>query len=173
MALGESILVAGATFGGAKAWDPLTLAAVAVAFIGSLAMWWIYFDTSSKDGSHAIEHSSDPGRLGAYFHYVHVLIVAGVIVAAVGSELVIAHPHGHVGVKELAVVLGGAALYLFGNALYRTVVYRRWPRSHAAAGVALVALTAFGGAVDLLTLAVLMVVVLLAVAVWGGCTERR
>lgn len=172
VALGESILVAGATFSTAPAWDALTIAAVAAAFIASLAMWWIYFDTSSKDGSHAIEHSSDPGRLGAYFHYVHVLIVAGVIVAAVGSELVIAHPHGHVGAKELAAVLGSAALYLSGNALYRTVVYRRWPRSHAAAGVALAALVPFGGVMDLLVLSVLMTVVLVGVAVWDGCTER-
>ncbi|MET0351881.1 MAG: low temperature requirement protein A, partial [Rhizobacter sp.] len=153
--------------------DTLTLAAVAVAFIASLAMWWIYFDTSSKDGSHAIEHSADPGRLGAWFHYVHVLIVAGIIVAAVGSELVIAHPHGHVGGKELAVVPGGAALYLFGNALYRTVVYGRWPRSHAAAGVALAALAVVGGAVDLLVRAVLTTVVLVGVAVWDGCAGRR
>jgi low temperature requirement protein LtrA len=173
MALGESILVAGATISTARTWDTLTLAALAAAFIASLAMWWIYFDTSSKDGSHAIEHSSDPGRLGAYFHYVHVLIVAGVIVAAVGSELVIAHPHGHVGTEELAVMLGGAALYLFGNALYRVVVYGRWPRSHAVAGVALVALAPFGGAMDLLVLSALMAVVLVVVAAWDGCTERR
>lgn len=71
-------------------------------------MWWIYFDTSSKDGSHAIEHSADPGRLGAYFHYVHVLIVASVIVSAVGNVLAIAHPHGHVGSKEMAALWGGS-----------------------------------------------------------------
>lgn len=173
VALGESILLTGATFSDAKAWDGLTLAAFSTAFIASLAMWWIYFDTSSRDGAHAIEHSSDPGRLGAYFHYVHVLIVAGVIVAAVGAELLIAHPHGHVGAKELAVVLGGAALYLFGNALYRVVVYGRWPRSHAAAGIALAALAPFGAAMDLLVLSVLMVLALMAVAAWDGCTERR
>ncbi len=53
-----------------------------------LAMWWMYFDTSSKDGSEAIVEADDPGRIGAYFHYVHVVIVAGVILAAVGNELV-------------------------------------------------------------------------------------
>jgi low temperature requirement protein LtrA len=173
VALGESILVTGATIAGAKGWDLLTLAAFGTAFVGSLAMWWIYFDTSSKDGTHAIEHSADPGRLGAYFHYVHVLIVAGVIVAAVGNELVIAHPHGHAGPKETAVLLGGAALYLSGNALYRAVVYRRWPRSHAAAVLVLALLAPLAGRVDLLVLTLLMVGVLVTVAVWDGCTERR
>ena len=172
VALGESILVTGATISSAKAWDALTLAAFASAFIGGLAMWWIYFDTSSKDGSHAIEHSSDPGRLGAYFHYVHVLIVAGVIVAAVGNELVIAHPHGPVEAKEIAVMLGGAAMYLFGNGLYRVVVYGRWPRSHAVAGVALAVLVPLGGTMDLLVLSMLTAAVLVAVAAWDGCMRR-
>jgi low temperature requirement protein LtrA len=173
VALGESVLLTGATFGAAKAWDALTLAASATAFIAILVMWWIYFDTSSKDGAHAIEHSSDPGRLGACFHYVHVVIVAGLIVAAVGSELVVAHPHGHVGAKELAVMLGGAALYLFGNALFKLVVYGRWPRSHAAACVALAALIPFAGVLDLLVLSALTTAVLVAVAVWDSCASRR
>ncbi|MES2053410.1 MAG: low temperature requirement protein A, partial [Pseudomonadota bacterium] len=85
VALGESILVTGATLSHHAHWDAPTLIAFFVAFLGSLAMWWVYFDTSSKDGSHAIAHSDDPGRMGGYFHYVHVIMVAGVIVSAVAN----------------------------------------------------------------------------------------
>lgn len=46
----------------------------------------------SRDGTRAIEHAVDAGRIGARFHYVHVLPVAGVIVAVVGEELVLQHP---------------------------------------------------------------------------------
>jgi len=53
-------------------------------------MWWMYFDTSSKAGTEAITHSADPGRMGSYFHYVHVAIVGGIIVTAVGSDLFMA-----------------------------------------------------------------------------------
>src|SRR5438874_2528117 len=45
IALGESILVTGATFAD-LAWGPSQLAAFAGAFVGSIAMWWIYFDTA-------------------------------------------------------------------------------------------------------------------------------
>ena len=40
---GESILVTGMTFGESEA-SALTVSAFAVAFLGSVALWWIYFD---------------------------------------------------------------------------------------------------------------------------------
>jgi low temperature requirement protein LtrA len=172
VALGESILLIGATLGVAESWDGLTLAAFGTAFVSSLAMWWIYFDTSSVDGSHAIEHSDDPGRIGAYFHYVHVLIVGGVIVCAVGHELVVAHPHGHVDVGALAVMLGGVALYLAGNALFKRLVNGRWALSHGVALALLLLCGLFAGHLDMLSLAALTTALLVGVAAWDGCTRR-
>ncbi|HWI11381.1 MAG TPA: low temperature requirement protein A, partial [Burkholderiaceae bacterium] len=81
IALGESILATGASFSQSPHLDAPTLIALAVAFAGSVAMWWIYFDTASEHGTHAITGSDDPGRIGAYFHYVHVTLIAGIIVA--------------------------------------------------------------------------------------------
>ena len=52
IALGESILVTGATFGKMD-WTAATVAAFAVAFIGSVAMWWIYFNIGAE---RAAEH---------------------------------------------------------------------------------------------------------------------
>jgi low temperature requirement protein LtrA len=172
VALGESIILMGATISGTAHWDALTLAAFGTAFIGNLALWWLYFDTSSKHGAHVIEHADDPGRIGAYFHYVHVLIVAGVIVAAVGHELVIAHPHGHVDVASVCVTLGGAALYLLGNALFKRVVYGRWPLSHIAGLALLLLCVPFAAALDLLQLAGVAAVVVIFVAAWDGCVRR-
>jgi low temperature requirement protein LtrA len=129
LALGECIIVTGATLADAKAWDAPILIAVLVAFIGSVAMWWMYFDTSSGHGTHAIEHAEDPGRMGAYFHYVHVILIAGVIVSAVGNDLTILHPDHPMEPKYAAVLLGGPAIYLFGNTVYKRIVYRcrtRW-----------------------------------------------
>lgn len=96
VALGESILVTGATVSDAEHWDAPILIAFLVAFLGSVSMWWMYFDTSSKAGSAAITRSDDPGRIGSHFHYVHVIIIAGIIASAVGSDLVLAHPDGHI-----------------------------------------------------------------------------
>ncbi len=40
-ALGESILVSGATLAHAHDWSGADLSAFGVAFVGSLAMWWL------------------------------------------------------------------------------------------------------------------------------------
>ncbi|MCY1165390.1 Bacterial low temperature requirement A protein (LtrA) [compost metagenome] len=173
VALGESILVTGATLSHHAHWDAPTLIAFFVAFLGSLAMWWVYFDTSSKDGSHAIAHSDDPGRMGGYFHYVHVIMVAGVIVSAVANELVIAHPDGHIETTSVAVLIAGPLIYLMGNALYKRAVYGRVPLSHLAGLAALVVLTPLAYLTDLLMVGGLTTVILIAVAVWEGCSRRR
>ena len=95
IALGESLLVTGATFS-QLAWTPPTMAAFLAAFLGSVAMWWIYFDSGAEHGSHRIAGSDDPGRIARIaYTYLHLLIVAGIIVCAVADELVLMHPdHG-------------------------------------------------------------------------------
>lgn len=173
VALGESILVAGATIGHMASWDAPTLIAFLAAFLGSLAMWWIYFDTSSQAGTEAIVHSKDPGRIGAYFHYTHVIIVAGVIITAVGNELAIAHPAGHIDTKSLAVLIGGPMVYLFGNGIYKTVVYRLFPFSHAIGLAALTILIPFAYFTDQLMVSGLTTVILIVAATQESVSRRR
>ncbi len=94
IALGESILVTGATFGGLR-FSAAVVAAFAVAFVDSVALWWVYFDRAAEDSSEAIGLAGDPGRLGrSAYTYFHVPMVAGIIVTAVADELTIAHPGG-------------------------------------------------------------------------------
>jgi low temperature requirement protein LtrA len=173
VALGESILVTGATIGHMAHWDGPTLIAFVVAFLGSLAMWWIYFDTSSQACTEAIVHSKDPGRIGAYFHYTHVVIVGGVIITAVGYELAIAHPAGQIDTKSLAVLIGGPMVYLFGNGLYKTVVYRLFPLSHVIGLAALAILTPFAYYTDQLMIAGLTTAILIAAATQESISRRR
>ncbi|AIY41828.1 putative transmembrane protein [Collimonas arenae] len=173
VALGESILVTGATIGHMANWDMPTLIAFLVAFLGSLAMWWIYFDTSSQAGTEAIVTSSDPGRIGAYFHYTHVIIVAGVIITAVGNELAIAHPAGHIDTKSLAVLIGGPMVYLLGNGIYKTVVYRWFPFSHMIALAALAILIPFAYLTDQLMISGLTTVILIVAAIQESVSRRK
>jgi low temperature requirement protein LtrA len=141
VALGESLLATGAGFSGADHPGPATYLALAAAFAGSIAMWWIYFDTASEHGTHAIRHARDPGRIGARFHYIHVTLIAGIIVCAVADELVVHHPLEAVDLPAAMVLLGGPLLYLVGNAFYKRVVYGWFPPSHVA-GIALLAVMA-------------------------------
>ncbi|AMP04888.1 low temperature requirement protein A [Collimonas pratensis] len=172
VALGESILVTGATIGHMASWETPILIAFLVAFLGSLAMWWIYFDTSSQAGTEAIVNSNDPGRIGAYFHYTHVIIVAGVIITAVGNELAIAHPAGHIDTKSLAVLIGGPMVYLLGNGIYKTVVYRRFPFSHMIGLGLLAVLIPFAYLTDQLMISGLTTVILIAAAIQESVSRR-
>ncbi|HVY04806.1 MAG TPA: low temperature requirement protein A [Burkholderiales bacterium] len=172
VALGESILVTGATVAETAHWEAPILVAFAAAFLGSVAMWWMYFDTSSNAGTEAIVHSDDPGRIGSYFHYVHVAIIAGIIVTAVGSELFLAHPDGHMEARYVAVLIGGPLLYMGGNAIYKRIVYRRFPLSHLAGLAMLAVLVPFAWLTDLLMVGGLTTLILLVVAAWEALSRR-
>src|SRR5207342_3742273 len=108
-------LVTGATFA-ALEWNGDVLLAFANAVLGTVLLWWIYFDTGASRATRRIENARNPGREGrSAYTYAHILIVAGIIVCAVADELVLAHPH-QVPRFGLAVVIGGPWLYLLGNA---------------------------------------------------------
>jgi low temperature requirement protein LtrA len=165
IALGESILVTGATFG-ALPFTAERVAALVVAFAGSVAFWWVYFDRNAELGTNVITHSSDPGALGRNaYTYFHLPIVAGVIVSAVADELIIAHPLGHATWPAVATTLGGAALFLGGHALYKWALSRQVPRGRLLACVALAALVPVGPLVPPLVLGGLAAAVVAAVAV--------
>ena len=166
VALGESILATGAGFSGADHPGPATLLALAVAFAGSIAMWWIYFDTASEHGTHAIRTATDPGRIGALFHYIHVTLIAGIIVCAVADELAIHHPAHQADLPTLAAMVGGPLIYLIGNAFYKRVIYGWFPPSHLA-GIVLLGLTVpIAFVTTRLVVATMTSMVLVIVAIW-------
>jgi low temperature requirement protein LtrA len=166
IALGESILVTGATFARMD-WTPAVIAAFAAAFVGSVAMWWIYFNIGAERASNDIEASADPGRVARLVYtYLHLPIVAGIVVAAVGDELVLAHPAGGSDVKTAIAAIGGPALFLIGNILFKRVGTGRPTFSHWV-GLALLALLA--GATTWLSplaLSAAASTILVVVAVW-------
>jgi low temperature requirement protein LtrA len=176
IALGESLLVTGATFTGLE-WTAETLAAFGLAVTGSILMWWIYFDTGAQRAHHRIVHPTDPGRHGrTAYTYLHAPIIAGIIVSAVGDELVLMHPD-HGGGATAVVVVGAAACYLVGVALFKWSTNRRKapPLSHLI-GLGLLAILAVPAARDLLTplrLAAATTGVLLVVAAWETIALRR
>lgn len=172
IALGESILVTGAVVADLEL-SATTLIAFVVSFIGSIAMWWIYFDVGAERGSHRIAPSDDPGRLARVaYTYIHLLIVAGIIVSAVSDEMLLTHPDGHVDSKTLVAFLGGPALYLTGNALFKWTTAGRVPLSHLV-GLALVALLIPAGeALSPLLLGIAVMLIFVLVAVWERLSLR-
>jgi low temperature requirement protein LtrA len=172
LALGESILVTGSSFG-KLAWTGATIAAFVVAFAGSVAMWWIYFNIGAERASRHIATSSDPGRLARLsYTYLHIPLVAGIIVAAVGDELMLAHPADVADVKAAAVLLGGPALYLAGNLLFKRATAHSRGLSHMVGLSLLALLTTVATSVNLLTLGAATMLVLVIVAVWETLSLR-
>jgi low temperature requirement protein LtrA len=140
IALGESIVVIGATLAGllgpadARRHGAATVTAFAVAFIGSAALWWLYFDRSAEEGARLIAESDDPGGLGrSAYHFIHPVMVAGIIVAAAADELVLTGPDA-VGVTATSwLILGGTGLYIAGHLGFKLVVWRKFSRQRAVA----------------------------------------
>jgi low temperature requirement protein LtrA len=166
IALGESIVVTGATFAD-LAWTLESVTAFASAFVGALAMWWIYFHRGAEAGSEQISNSSEPGRLARLaYTYLHMPIVAGIILSAVADELVLTHPADHSDLKTVLSAIGGPLLFLLGTILFKQTI-RGWLQlSHGAGIVALGILAGFAGGLSPLWLSILTTAILVIVAAW-------
>ena len=173
IALGELILVTGATFAGLT-WTPAHVGGFLVAFAGSVAMWAIYFNIGAERTGKAIVKSDDPGRIArSGYTYLHILIVSGIVVAAVGDELVLHHPDGHTDFSTAAAILGGPALYLIGNALFKRLSATYMPLSHSVGLGLLALLVPVAPFVSPLILASGATLVLIVVPVWEWWSLRR
>lgn len=175
IALGESLLVTGATFAD-LAMDAATVGAFLLAVLGTILMWWLYFEHGLEQGHHRIVHSDTPGRHARNsYTYLHIPIVAGIIVGAVGDELVLSHPH-HGSPAAMAAIIGGPLLFLGGTAVFKWLAHTRaWPPLSHLVGIALLlVLAALALPLHLspLLAAGLTVLVLLFVAVWESCVLR-
>ncbi|MDQ8731795.1 low temperature requirement protein A [Bradyrhizobium sp. LHD-71] len=166
IALGESILVTGATFS-KLTWTPEAVGAFLVAFVGSLAMWWIYFHKGAEAGAHSISHAQNPGRVARLaYTYLHMPIVAGIVMVAVGDELVLAHPSGHSDVKAVMSLVGGPLLFLVGVILFKRTIHGRLQLSHLVGIAALIVVAPVGRLLSPLILSSVTTAILLIVAVW-------
>jgi low temperature requirement protein LtrA len=174
IALGESIVVTGATFAGLLAGPlarpgpghPAAVLAFLVAFTGSVALWWLYFDRSAEEAAKQIAASADPGRLGrSAYHLIHPIMVGGVILTAAADDLVLARPDA-VGVPSTSwLILGGPALYIAGHLAFKLTVWRTLSVPRVGAIVALCLLGLVAPHVSALALSACAAATVLAVAV--------
>jgi low temperature requirement protein LtrA len=172
IALGESIVVIGATFA-ELTWTSENLPAFVSALVGSIAMWWIYFHIGAEAGSEELSRSSEPGRLARLaYTYLHMPIVAGIVVAAVADELVLKHPGGHSDLKTVTSAIGGPLLFLFGTMLFKHSFRGFLQLSHGIGIIALCVLAWFAGEMSPLMLSILTTAIMIVVATWETISLR-
>jgi low temperature requirement protein LtrA len=116
IALGESIVLAGATASDTGL-SVDVVAALLLAFLSSTALWWLYFGQVAGAVLERIRGATaeERGQIGRdIYTYLHLPIIAGIVLVAVGDELVIAHPIDDLHDAGALVALGGTALFLAG-----------------------------------------------------------
>jgi low temperature requirement protein LtrA len=172
IALGESIVVTGATFADLS-WTAEVVSAFLSAFVGSLAMWWIYFHKGAEAGSELISNSSESGRLARLaYTYLHLPIVAGIILSAVADDVVLQHPSGHSDSRTILSAVGGPLLFLVGTILFKHAI-RGWLQlSHGVGIIVLCVLGWFGHAFSPLSLSILTTGLMVVVAAWESISLR-
>jgi low temperature requirement protein LtrA len=173
IALGESIVITGATTAGFEL-TTARVVAFALAFLVSAALWWLYFNLVATIAERrlALAENRTVVARDAYT-YLHVLIVAGIILTAVGDELVIAHPTTKLPDPQLAAVVSGPALYLLAHVALRLRLTGSITGRRLAGATACLAVGAIGTFAPALVVAGLLFGVLVGVIVGDQVAGAR
>ena len=173
IALGETIVVTGAT----TAELDLTTArvvALSFAFLATAALWWLYFSLVATIVERRLARAENRTVLARdAYTYLHVVIVAGILLSAVGDELVIAHPTDELPDAELAAVVCGPALYLIAHVALRLRMTGTIGGRRLAGALACLAIGAIGTFASALVVAALLLGVLVAVIVGDQVAAAR
>jgi len=173
IALGETIVITGATTS-ALDLDVTTVVAFGLAFLSTAALWWLYFGYVATIAERRLELTDRRTELARdAYTYLHAGIVAGIVLTAVGDELVIAHPTEQLPYDELAVVVSGPALYLLAHVAMRLRMAGTVSARRLSGAIACIAVGLVGLVVPALAVSALLVGVLIAVIVWERVAEAR
>src|SRR5215204_317231 len=163
LALGESIVLIGATTSESDL-APATIVAFIMAFLASAAIWWLYFTSVARLGEHYLAVSEDRTTLARDgYTFLHVVFAAGIIITAVGDELVIAHPTEVLPPQEVTAVAAGPGVYLLALTLFGYRLTGVLSKRKLFGTLACVVVGFVGMSSPALVLAGLLIVVLVAV----------
>jgi low temperature requirement protein LtrA len=121
IALGESIVAIGIGASHTLSLGIGTAAVLGVAL--TAAMWWTYFDIVAIVAARRLIEA-EPGRAQNEmardsYSYLHLIMVAGIVLAALGMKTTIGHYSGHLDAVPAFALLGGVAIYLLGHVAFR------------------------------------------------------
>src|SRR3954471_23181782 len=116
--LGESIVAIGVG-AGEERFDAELVAAVGLGLVITVALWWTYFDRFAAVAEQRLRTHDDPVLAAAdAYSYLHLVIVAGIIVFAVGVKQAAGAVDAPLGDAARLALCGGVALYLAGHVAF-------------------------------------------------------
>jgi low temperature requirement protein LtrA len=127
------------------------VAALLLAFLSSTALWWLYFGQVAGTVLERIRAATAEERGGIgrdIYTYLHLPVVAGIVLVAVADELVIAHPTDSLDDAGALIALGGPALFLLGLMAVAARIGNAPSRPQGVAVVALLAAVPLAGGAD-------------------------
>jgi low temperature requirement protein LtrA len=143
--LGESIVAIGVGASGREL-DAELVAAVALSLLMTIGLWWTYFDSFAARAEQRLRRHPDPVLAAAdAYSYMHLVLVAGIIVFAVGIKTAIAHLDDPLGDGARLALCGGIALYLAGHLAFRMRMTGELGWEKALAAIAMLAVFAVTG----------------------------
>ena len=164
IALGESIVAIGVGAAGALDLGIGTAAVLGVAL--AAAMWWIYFDVVALVSARRLAET-EVGRAQNElardsYSYIHFLLVAGIVLVALGMKKVIGHSDEHLHDVPAFALLGGVAIYLLGLVAFRYRHVRTINRQRLGLAIVLLILVPVGTAIP-----ALLVVAIVDLLIWA------
>jgi low temperature requirement protein LtrA len=162
IALGESIVAVGVGASGALDLGIGTAAVLGI-FLAA-ALWWTYFDVVALISARRLGEA-EPGRVQNElardsYPYIHLLLVAGIVLMALGMKVTIGHHSEHLHYVPAFALLGGVAIYLLGLVAFRYRHVKTLNRHRAGLAIVLLLLVPVATAVPaLISLAVAVVLI--------------
>jgi low temperature requirement protein LtrA len=152
IALGESIVAIGIGASGV-ALDAAVIAAAALGVAVAAALWWAYFDIVALVAGRKLTEMTGPERnkmARDSYSYLHLPMIAGIVLFAVGMKETIAHVDEPLGTISAVGLFGGVAIYFAAHIAFRWRNMHTVAKRRVAAVAAFLALIPLGLEVDAL-----------------------
>ncbi len=171
--LGESIVAIGV---GARR-QSLSASLVAAVLLGlliTIGLWWSYFVRLAEEAEAGLRVHEEPVLAAAdAYSYLHLVIVAGIIIFAVGASATVRAIGSPLNAAPRLALCGGVALYLLGLVAFRLRLLGELSGARVGVAGAMLVLFGVGGALPAWSLAVTITVVLAILCVGEAIVPDR
>src|SRR4029077_4876783 len=154
--------------------DAQLVAGVTLGLLITVALWWTYFDRFATVAEDRLRTHHDPVLAAAdAYSYLHLVLVAGIIVFAVGVKLAVHDVGEDLGDAQSLALCGGVALYLVAHVAFRLRMVGSVGWEKLVTAAALLALYAVGADMPAWTIEGAVAVLVGAMCVFETVWARR